>query len=173
MGKFLIAAMKTLKISQYPMTVKEIIDYALKHNLLVTRSNNPKKTINSILSTNIVNLDKNSSFMRTAHGKFGLREWKEKYIEYFPKRFKKKPFDEDIVVFNKKHLYKIVESHGLHKMKIPTERLLAIAHTMRSKEAEENIDVIQLVSAFIATNNSNYLTYKRSKRSPESSVMSI
>jgi len=53
----------------------------------------------SKLSTNILKQGDRSFFMRSAKGRFALREWNKFYPEHIADRYQKALFDEDIVVF--------------------------------------------------------------------------
>jgi predicted NUDIX family phosphoesterase len=124
----------------------------------------------SKLSTDILNKHERSLFKRIATGKFGLREWDED--EYRAQRFKKSLLDEDIIVFNRSHLSKIVKSNGITPVDVTKlEQLLkTICSAEKRSIAEQNDHLVQLVSAFIVKRNDRYLTYKRTKRLPESKL---
>jgi predicted RNA-binding protein len=85
---FLDAAEQVLKKSNKPLHYKEITNEILAEKLVETSGKTPKATLNALLGTDIkVNAEK-SSFMRTARGFFGLREWE--FEEYVPKTKKEK-----------------------------------------------------------------------------------
>ena len=110
--------------------------------------------------------------MRTHKGTFGLRLWKDhQFKEYFADRFQKALLDEDVVVFRASSLGKYVSGPGLHLTRVGLESdwaLLADCKPMPRRRAEEDYTVIQLVSVFVLKLGQRYLTYKRTKRLPES-----
>jgi predicted NUDIX family phosphoesterase len=169
MGHFLDIAYKVLKSTGTPLSSDEITEIGLKEKWLVSKGKTPSESMRARLSTNILNSKGSSFFIRTQSGKFGLREWQQSENEYIAPRFKKSLMDEDIVVFSKKSLHKYVNGPGLH-VTPPNNRtgLVAELKTMRRSLAEDDFTVIQLISAFIVRFENRYLTYKRTKRLPES-----
>jgi predicted NUDIX family phosphoesterase len=121
----------------------------------------------SKLSTDILRFGGGSLFMRTGKGQFALREWKDRLNEHVADRYKKALFDEDIVVFPAGSLSRYVPGVGIHHNSFDRDALLLECTSMRRRQAEENIAVIQLVSVFIVHHADRYLTYKRTRRLPE------
>jgi predicted NUDIX family phosphoesterase len=122
----------------------------------------------SKLSTDILSRGSDSLFIRVEEGRFSLCEWKGLYPEHVAQRFQKALFDEDIVVFPATSLKKYVPRIGLYSGSFDREALLRECRPMRRREAEEDRAVIQLVSVFVVRFQDKYLTYKRTKRLPES-----
>ena len=168
MADFLKAAYDVLKIRQEPLTAREITAIATREQRLHTGGLTPWQTMKSKLSTDILRLGERSLFMRTAKGRFGLREWNETLVEHIADRYQKALFDEDIVVFPAASLLRYVPGVGIHSNTFDRDALLDECYPMRRREAEENFSVIQLVSVFIVHHDESYLTYKRSRRLPES-----
>ena len=168
MADFLKAAFEILKDSQEPLTAQEITEIALRKNHLQTSGLTPWQTMKSKLSTEILRSGTGSIFMRTAKGKFALRAWKERLGEHVADRYTKALFDEDIIVFPAGSLARYVPHIGIHKNDFDRDALLGECRPMRRREAEEDLSVIQLVSVFVVHHGERYLTYKRTKRLPES-----
>lgn len=168
MGIFLDAAYKILKAENRPLSAKELTDKALQQGLLKSSGKTPRQTMKSKISTDILKNKERSSFKRTSSGKFALREWKEE--EYHAPRFKKSLFDEDILVFNRKYLSELVDKNGLKlaDLDLIFNLFNEICYPIRRRNAEENNNVVQLVSVFIVRYDDKYLTFKRTKRLPES-----
>lgn len=168
MGHFLEVAHKVLKSAGKPLSPEEITEIGLKREWLVTRGKTPTESMRARLSTDILWGRGNSLFMRTTAGGFGLRAWKRSENELIAPRFKKSLLEEDIVVFPTKSLRKYVPGPGLHTT-LPNNRrnLIAELRPMKRSLAEQDFNVIQLVSAFIVRFANKYLTYKRTKRLPE------
>lgn len=169
MGHFLDVAHEVLKKTGKPLSPEEITRIAIEEGLLVTKGITPMHSMRARLSTNILEKREASLFVRTEAGSFGLREWLINKPEYVAPRFKKSLLEEDIVVFPASSLSKFVSGRGLHIIPPKNRRgLIAELTAMRRSDAESNYSVIQLVSAFIVRFENKYLTYKRTKRLPES-----
>lgn len=169
MGHFLDVAGKILSDTNRTLSPEEITEIGLERGLLKTRGKTPSESMRARLSIDILDNKESSLFMRTSAGKFGLRTWLGRESLYIAPRFKKSLLDEDIVVFPANSLRKYVPGPGLHTTP-PKERrqLIAELRPMKRRLAEESFEVIQLVSAFIVRYGDKYLTYKRTKRLPES-----
>lgn len=167
MGKFLDAAYKVLKNVNEPLSAKEITQKALEVNVLVSKGKTPHQSMKARLSTDILRYKEKSIFKRTKAGKFALREWDDR--EYIAPRHKKGIIDESIAVFDKKYLSEFVEGSGIFHKDIDfiSQRLNEICFPEVRKNAEDNKQLIQLVSVFITQFKDKYLTFKRTKRLPE------
>ena len=168
MADFLKAAYHVLKDRDEPLTAKEITEIAINSLVLETNGRTPWQTMKSKLSTDILRLGEHSHFMRTAKGQFALREWKERLGEHVADRYRKALFDEDIIVFPAGSLPRYVPGVGIHLNDFDRDALLLECRPMRRRQAEEDFSVIQLVSVFIVHHQERYLTYKRTRRLPES-----
>lgn len=166
MGEFLTAAYEVLKRENHPLTAKQIAELALQCGDLKSAGKTPYQTMKSKLSTEILHRGTASPFMRVAEGRFALREWGTQ--EHIASRYKKALFDEDIVVFPAESMSKYVPTPGLFRGEFDRDALIAECHPMRRRIAEDTPSVIQLVSVFIVKYEDTYLTYKRTKRLPES-----
>ncbi len=168
MGNFLKAAHLILSDNKRPMSAQEIVVDGLERGLLPTKGRTPSQTMKAKLSTDILNKKDRSIFMRSEAGKFALREWKQKMDEHIAPRFKKALFDEDIMVFHRSSLRKYISGIGLSAGKKIARSLLSDCFSMKRRLAEEDFTVVQLVSFYIVRYESRILTYKRTKRLPES-----
>ncbi len=127
----------------------------------------PSQTMKSKLSTDIRVKRDDSRFMRTAAGLFGLRLWKNARGEYIAKRFAASLMDEDVLVFPRGSLRRYGLSPGLHPGPVAARELLGECIPMKRRVAEDETSFIQLVSVFVLRYGQLYLTYKRSRRLPE------
>lgn len=168
MGKFLDAAYKILAETRRSMSPMEIVSKALDKGLLESTGQTPSQTMKSKLSTDILRKQQRSLFMRAEAGKFTLREFSAQISEHVAPRFKKALIDEEIVVFKADSLQRYVSHVGLNSDGVDTRSLLAECFPMQRRLAEEDFTVIQLVSVYIVRHRDQYLTYKRTKRLPES-----
>ncbi len=164
---FLAAAETILKSSNHPLTPKQIIDIALEGKMIRTAGLTPWQTMKSKLSTDIRLRGEASRFMRAGPGLFGLRAWKSRMTEYHAKRFKAALLDEDVLVLRRSALPGYAPSPGVHQNNVDVRALLAECFPMRRRRAEEDFDVVQLVSVFVLHYGDRLLTYKRSRRLPE------
>jgi predicted NUDIX family phosphoesterase len=167
-AQFLKAAYEVLKNHQEPLSAREITSIATRQHGLRTSGRTPWQTMKSKLSTDILRRGEHSLFMRTAKGQFGLREWSGRVPEHVADRYRKALFDEDIVVFPADSLSRYVPGVGIHQNSFDRDALLLECRPMRRREAEETLSVIQLVSVFVVHYRDRYLTYKRTRRLPES-----
>lgn len=168
MRKFLEAAYIILKREREPLSPDALTKKAIESGLLKSAGKTPQHSMRARLSTDILEKREKSLFKRTTSGTFALREWNDK--EFYAPRYKKSLFDEDIVVFDKKYLKEFITTNGLTTYDIGKvkERLLQIWYPLRRRLAEQKENIIQLISVFIVKYNDKYLTFKRTKRLPES-----
>lgn len=168
MGVFLRAAYTVLLEHGAPLTAQEIVEIALRRGFLSTKGATPAQTMKSKLSTNILRHGSESLFMRSGKGRFALRGWNVQVSEFTADRFQKALFDEDIIVFPAEMLHRFVPRPGLWRTPPSSAELRAELRAVRRREAEEDTSLIQLVSVFIIRHQDRVLTYKRTKRLPES-----
>lgn len=165
MAIFLDAAYKILRDANEPLSAREITERAATRGYLTTGGKTPWQTMKSKLSTDILRRGEASRFMRSGQGRFALREWNA-IGEYVADRYQKALFDEDIVVFPATSLSKYAPFPGIHQIDLGA--LISETVTMRRAAAEDDLSVVQLVSAFIVRDGARILTHKRTKRLPES-----
>lgn len=172
---YLDAAEEILSHVNAPMSPDQIVREALSTGLITSRGKTPAQTLKAKLSTDILRKRAASRFMRTGKNTFGLRAWKDRYTEYTANRYKKALLDEEIIVFPREILTKFVARRGIHILdSISSEELLSYTYPMQRREAEEDFEVIQLVSAFLVHIGSDRLaTYKRTARLPESRLHGV
>jgi hypothetical protein len=169
MGHFLDVAQKVLLEVNKPLSYEEITDIGRKKGWLRTKGKTPAESMRARLSTDILRKRGNSVFMRTAAGTFGLRSWVDCEKEYLAPRFKKSLLEEDVLVFPAASLSKYIPGRGLHPELLKNRaELVAELRPMLRRIAEEDFSIIQLISVFIIKLGDKYLTYKRTKRLPES-----
>lgn len=168
MGIFLNAAYTVLQQEGKPLSVRIITQLAQSKGLLKSEGQTPWQTMKSKLSTDILRRGESSLFMRSAEGRFALREWESVVPEYKADRYQKALFDEDIVVFPASSLRDYVPGVGLFGGPIDSRALRAELKPMRRRFAENDATVIQLVSVFVVRHANRVLTHKRTKRLPES-----
>src|ERR1700722_184766 len=167
MGVFLNTAYQVLKEQGRPLTAQEITAAALGRGLLVSNGLTPSQTMKAKLSVDILKKGQRSLFMRSERGTFALREWNQ-LSEHVADRYQKALFDEEIVVFPAALRPQYVPDIGLNAGPLDSQALLAECYPMQRQAAEEDTSVIQLISVFVVRHAGKILTYKRSKRLPES-----
>lgn len=173
-SSFLEAAFVILQESGVPLSPQQITDAALERGLINSRGATPAQTMKSKLSTNILAHPQASVFMRTDQNRFGLREWRERYDEYVAERYQKALLDEQIVVFERERLSRFVPGPGIHALSpAQSQELLLTLFPMQRRVAEDDFDVIQLVSQFLVQVGDRYATYKRTRRLPESRLHGV
>jgi len=167
-GKFLNVAYRVLREQNKPLSAQQITEIAMGAGYLATQGQTPSQTMKSKLSTDILQKGESSLFMRSEQATFALREWGEQLNEYVADRYQKALFDEDIIVFPASILRRHVPAIGLYRGPVDSTDLLSQFRPMRRRIAEDDPSVIQLVSVFVLRLRDEFLTYKRTKRLPES-----
>lgn len=170
MGEFLNAAYRVLNEEGKPLSPTRITEIALAKGWLATQGKTPWQTMKSKLSTSILVRQDKSPFMRTRQGLFGLRAWKGLDLdEYIADRYQRALLEEEVVVFPASSLQRYIPGRGLHPNLLEKgSKLLAECRPMQRQAAELNFSVIQLVSVFLVRYADSLLTYKRTRRLPES-----
>lgn len=170
MGHFLEVAFRILEAVGKPLSHKELVEIGLTKGMLKTQGETPWQTMKSKLSTDILKKKNNSLFMRADKGKFALRTWTEQTTnEYIAQRYQKALLDEEIVVFHKSSLRRYLPTNGISNSVLEnSNELLNECFPMQRRIAEGSFSVIQLVSGFLVHYKNEFITYKRTKRLPES-----
>lgn len=168
MGEFLNSALHVLTDESHPLTHRELTRLAVERGYLTTIGKTPWQTMKSKLSTDILRKREASAFMRTGKGRFGLRAWNLERREYFADRFQRALLDEDVLVFDGGVLSRYVSSPGLQQLSAQqAQDLISQCRPMKRSLAETVPTVIQLVSVFVIRFGNRFLTYKRTRRLPE------
>jgi predicted NUDIX family phosphoesterase len=171
---FLDAAESVLESANKPLHPTEITKIAKNRRLIETAGLTPEQTMKAKLSTDILTHKESSRFMRTDRNEFGLRHWRGRYDEYIADRFQKALLDEEIVVFDRDLLGSFIPRPGLFELSPEaSQELLVSLRPMQRREAEEDMSVIQLVSAFLVRAGDRIATYKRTRRLPESRLHGV
>lgn len=127
----------------------------------------PWKTVGARLAVEIRN-NPNTPFMRAGKGLYGLREWPD-VSETFVAPRRIGPLDEDILAVPQAEFLELLSharSPGLYELHYV--RLLAASRTISRREAEESEDFVQLIPSFVIFRDNEILSYKRTKKTPES-----
>src|ERR1700686_688497 len=168
MGEFLNSAARVLREEDVPLSHREITRLAIERGYLETSGKTPSQTMKSKLSTDILRKRESSVFMRTDKGLFALRR-NSGPAEYVADRYQKALLREEVVVFDAELRPRYVASPGVASISpVLGQELLGRCRAMQRTAAEEDKTVIQLVSAFIVRFRNRFLTYKRTRRLPES-----
>lgn len=163
---FLDIAEHYLRSSGRALSAREIVVAAMRDGALVSAGKTPWQTMKSKLSTDILTNGDRSRFKRVFQGVFALREFEAN--EYHANRFVKSKLDEEIAVVPRSKLNRLIADVGFTASKIDRSLLGSLAEPMLRRSAEERFDVVQLVSVFVVTHATQYLTHMRSARLPES-----
>jgi predicted NUDIX family phosphoesterase len=169
---FLEAAYAVLKDAGRPMTTAEIVHIGRSSGLIETTGKTPVKTLNARLAVDILRLKLESRFMRSDGSRFALREWSGEIQERIVPRRTVALIDEQILAFDASDLRKYIKSDGFKRGDETHLRLLSSCFSVKRLEAEQRFDLIQLVSVYVVRFFQEFLTYKRSRRLPESRLHS-
>ncbi|MEC5397365.1 HTH domain-containing protein [Uliginosibacterium sp. H1] len=164
-ASYLDLAEHYLKRENRAMSAREIVALALQEGLLNSDGKTPWQTMKSKLSTDILRNGDTSRFKRVFQGQFAIRSAQEE--EYLAQRFVKSKMDEEIAVIKRDDLRRLIPSTGLFLQSIDRGLLTSLAFPMQRRIAEEDFDVIQLVSVFVVECQGRYLTHMRTGRLPE------
>jgi predicted NUDIX family phosphoesterase len=169
MGDFLNSAWQVLRDEGHPLNHRELARLAVERGYLATGGKTPWQTMKSKLSTDILRRREASPFMRTSRGLFGLRAWNLDRQEYVADRFQRALLDEDVLVFDSSLLGRYLFAPGIQQLSAQhAQDLISQCQPMRRSLAESLTTVIQLVSVFVVRFGNKFLTYKRTRRLPES-----
>lgn len=166
-SKHLHAAETAIRHAGRPLSSRELVHIIEKLALGHFNGATPHKTINARLSEDILRKGENSVFMRTAQGRFSLREygWESEVIVT---RRTISPLDEDIKVISKPVLESLlVRVEGRLLYSIDRTRLIEASFDMPRVIAEEDTSVVQLIPSFIVQNAGRILTFQRTRKIPE------
>ena len=161
------AVEEVLRLESRPMSSREIATLVQQTTEVSLTGSTPWKTVNARLSEDIRTRGDSSKFLRTGQGQFGLREW-EGVKEFHSFKRKLKPLDEVIRVIPRDLLstHKLTEVHtGVFDIDIRSVLIDSIE--MVRLEAEEVVEVTQLVPTFLVRLGDELLCYTRTKRLPE------
>jgi predicted NUDIX family phosphoesterase len=170
LSAFTQAAAAVLRDEQRPLTPEEITNLAVARGYLRTSGLTPSQTMKAKLSTSVLKGGRTGQFMRTDPGRFALRSWAGPQMrEYVAKRYAKALLQEDAVVFPATSISRYVPGAGLHEIRGNVyASLVGECTALLRREAETRYDVIQLVSGFVVQFQGEVLTYRRTRRLPES-----
>lgn len=119
------------------------------------------------LSTDVLNKKAKSRFKRTGKNVFGLREWTS-LPEVIADRFQKALLDEHIMVFEREILRDYFPTDGITRLDPALgQDLIVNTFPMQRSEAEESLEVVQLVSQFLVIYEGRIAAHKRTRRLPE------
>lgn len=167
-GNPILAAVRTvLKQSARPMSAKELVRELQQLEELKLGGQTPWKTVGARLAVDIRQNPK-TEFMRVGRGLYALREWSDlQEVLVSPRKIH--PLEEEILVVSVEDFATIVAgSPGRYLRRVPYRRLLRASRPMSRREAEERLDVVQLIPSFLVFCNDKILTYRRTPKTPES-----
>jgi predicted NUDIX family phosphoesterase len=170
MASFLEAAHVILNQIGESLSAREIVARALDAGLITTRGKTPAQTMKAKLSTDILTRKEASAFMRTGPAAFGLRRWREAGTrEFAAPRFQRALLDEQVLAVARNELALFVPGPGFWSEPLSGgTTLAALAKPIQRRQAEQRWDLVQLVSGFVVHFRRSIVTYKRSRRLPES-----
>jgi predicted NUDIX family phosphoesterase len=160
------AAEAALRSANRPLTSKEIVDLIKVQQLADIGGATPWKTINARLSDDILKAGEKSAFKRTYHGRFSLREWNFE-PEFVVKRRAQLPLNETIKAVPLNVLRDMIRPQDNELYQVDLKNLLLSSIDIVRSQAEERVDIVQLIPTFVIEDGESILAYKRTKRLPE------
>ena len=160
------AAEFVLREVGHPLRPEEIVRIACDTGVLRTSGETPHQTMKSKLSVDIRRHGAQSTFKRTAPGRFGLTEW-DAYETYHASPYTRQ-HKETVLVVSQSDVAELVPDQGL-----TLEPAMIAELTWRSRphdrsDAEDTEDVRQLVTLAAVVVRGDILTFRRSRHNPES-----
>ena len=157
--------------SRQPLSAEDILRVITKYLQIQLNGKTPTTAIRARLSQDIEAHGERSRFARFARGKYGLRKWlhkyPEKYTEFNVRASRDLRMEEDLAVFDRELLSQL----SIDKLKftsIPTEWFRENCFSLRRREAENDDQLVQLVSVFLIRYQNKILTHVRAGWAPES-----
>ncbi len=156
-----------LRLANKPLTSKELLTIIKQEQLADVSGKTPWKTLAARIAQDIVAHGAHSAFKRTYSGRYALRDW-EFEPEYFGKRRKINPLEETIKAIPSDKFLTLITSNssGLYHAEI--EDILILSIDIVRSDAEEREDLVQIIPTFVIEDSVNVVSYKRTKRLPES-----
>ncbi len=149
-----------------PLRPKEIVRHACEAGILSTSGKTPDQTMKSKLSVDIRRYGSQSTFKRTAPGRFGLREW-EAYETYHASPYARK-HTETVLVVSQSDVADVVPDQGLTLDPRRIPELTWRSRPYDRSAAEDTESVRQLVTLAAVVVKGDILTFRRSGHNPES-----
>ncbi|NVD28605.1 hypothetical protein HUO14_11895 [Parasphingorhabdus flavimaris] len=150
-----------------PMSGKEIASLVQESYPDLIGGMTPWKTVGARLASDIKG-NPDSIFVRAGRGSYALKEW-EDVPQFTVKPRKVNPLEENILVVPRPEFLPFLPQDSGHYLR--TVSLKTIMHhsvTMRRLDAEKTDKFVQLIPSFIIFKSDEVLSYKRTKKSPES-----
>lgn len=165
-SEFLIVAERILRDSAVPLSAQEIVDQALDRQLFSDKiaGATPHQTMKSKLSVAIKKQGPQSAFVRSARGRFSLRDTIDPNAVYEAKPFTKPLSTERVLAFPQSDLDKDLSFQGvkktwraLHKKLLRPEKVTYLDRIT----AEGTDEFKQVLTYVLVTRGSSVLCYRR------------
>lgn len=136
-------------------------------NLVEIGGSTPHKTLNARLSEDIIKHGLASRFVRTAQGRFSVRDMQWEPEVVVPAR-SIAPLHEVIKVLNLEKLGRLlVQTAGRPLYEVDRTALVASSTLCLRMEAEERYDIAQIIPSFVIKRQSELLSFIRTRKLPE------
>ena len=163
-SEFLELAERALRVAQRPMTAKEIVDYAIAQGWFSDRraGRTPAQTMKSKLSVAIRRDGEHSTFVRTAPGRFQLRNQVTSQIVYEARPYRPSAAKELVLTFPAQSAPPLFQgvvkdwSGVLAKLEAPD-----VCRVLARDQAEQTDDHKQLLTYVLVTRRGSVLAFKR------------
>ncbi len=166
-SQFLDVADTLLRKHKRPISARELVDLATDEKLFSDNlaGRTPHQTMKSKISTDIVRKGNRSRFVRTAPGRFYLRELLEDPTKaYEAKRYRATPPREQVMVFPSRVLGVNQRFQGIKKSWSLASRKLfrpSVCTYIDRIEAEQRQDIKQVLTYILVTRRNRILAFRR------------
>jgi predicted NUDIX family phosphoesterase len=150
-----------------PLSARAIVAAVRSKNADELGGHTPWKTVGARLA---VDIRKNPAtpFMRVGRGLYGLRAWPDAAeVEVSPRRIN--PLDEDILAVPAVRFLSMLADETVPGVfDLDYVDILSASQTVPRRQAEETEAFVQIIPSFVIFRGSEVLSYKRTKKTPES-----
>lgn len=154
------------KVSR-PMSGKEIASLIQAASPDLIGGKTPWKTVGARLASDIKD-NPNSVFIRAGRGSYALKKWGD-VPQFIGKPRKVNPLEENILVVPRSKFLPFLRQDSNHYLcSVSLKKVMYHSVTMRRSDAEKTDQFVQLIPSFIVFKSDQVLSYKRTKKSPES-----
>jgi predicted NUDIX family phosphoesterase/dephospho-CoA kinase len=167
-GEFLRVAEQVLRNEGRPMSARELVHWGLDHGLFSKRreGKTPHQTMKAKLSVHIRRHGERSPFVRTAPGRFFLRELlEEDQLSYLAPPWRPPPTGEKVIVFATHHLARVGRFQGIQRVhwQATAKVVLSAAscQAMERMQAEQDDEHKQVLTYILVRRGTQVLAYKR------------
>lgn len=166
-SRLLTTIEEILRERRAPLSAKALVSAVQSKSPKELGGQTPWKTVGARLA---VDIRKNSGtpFIRVGRGLYGLKEWPDVAAVVVPHR-RINPLDEDILAVPAARFFSMLAQETVPGIfDVDYLDVLAASQIVPRRRAEETENYVQIIPSFVIFRGGEILTYKRTKKTPES-----